>query len=50
MCLDLEWHDSTDAERGGAVIETVEVGDIEGEVFEGFDEAFFDTGGRVGGW
>lgn len=50
MCLDLEWHESTEEERGGAVVETVDVGDIEGDVFRGFEDAFFEEGGRIGGW
>jgi len=50
MCLDLEWHDSTAEERGGVEIETIEVGDIEGDAFRGFEGAFFDEGGRIGGW
>ena len=50
MCLDLEWHDSTPKERGGLEIETVEIGDIEADAFRGFEDAFFDEGGRVGGW
>lgn len=50
MCLDLDWHQSTEEERGGVEVQTIEVGDIEGDVFEGFEDAFFDEGGRIGGW
>ena len=50
MCIDVDWHDSTELERGGATIETVELGDIEGDVFDGFETAFFDEGGKIGGW
>jgi hypothetical protein len=28
----------------------IEVGEVEGKVFEGFEDAFFDLGGKVGGW
>ena len=54
MCLDLEWHDTvsqlSDAERKRVKIETIEVKDLEGNVFEGFEHAFFEEGGRIGGW
>ena len=50
MCLDLEWHGSIGEERGGVEVQTIEVGDIEGDVFKGFENAFFDEGGRIGGW
>lgn len=54
MCLDLEWHDTVDRlpqeERDRVKIETLLVGNIEGDVFAGFEDAFFDEGGRIGGW
>lgn len=54
MCLDLEWHDNADllpaAERERAQIETVDVHDLEGDPLRGFEAAFFEEGGRIGGW
>ncbi len=54
MCLDLEWHPNADdlsaEERERVKIETIKVEDIEGGVFEGFENAFFEEGGRIGGW
>ena len=54
MCLDLEWHDNADllpaAERERAQIETVDVHDLEGDPLKGFEAAFFEEGGRIGGW
>jgi len=54
MCLDVEVNALADrlseAEKEEFKIETLEVGDVEGRVFEGFEESFFDLGGKVGGW
>ncbi|EIW68172.1 hypothetical protein TREMEDRAFT_44612 [Tremella mesenterica DSM 1558] len=55
MCLDLDWHPLayerlTDAEREIQKVEGIPVGQIEGGVFEGFEDAWFDEGGRIGGW
>jgi alpha 1,2-mannosyltransferase len=55
MCLDLEWHasayeDMSEEERKENYVEEVPIGDVEGDVFKGFEEAWFDEGGRIGGW
>lgn len=55
MCLDIEWlpiaeQKLTETEREGVDIELIPVSDIEGGVFDGFEDAFFDLGGKVGGW
>ncbi|WVQ77944.1 hypothetical protein IAT38_000024 [Cryptococcus sp. DSM 104549] len=51
MCLDLDWHEDTPQEvREDEWIETVGVEEEEGGVFEGFETAWFDEGGRIGGW
>ncbi|KAG8862786.1 hypothetical protein FRB96_000796 [Tulasnella sp. 330] len=55
MCLDFELHPAaatefTDEEKRTQFVETIEVGDLEGQPFEGFEEAFWEEGGRVGGW
>jgi alpha 1,2-mannosyltransferase len=55
MCLDIEWQPLADsrlsaAEKEEFAIELIEVGDVEGGMFEGFEESFFDLGGKVGGW
>lgn len=55
MCLDLEMHgnaaeDLSETELLANTVDTVEVGDVEGGVFDGFAEAFFQEGGRIGGW
>ncbi|ODN99302.1 hypothetical protein I350_07468 [Cryptococcus amylolentus CBS 6273] len=51
MCLDLEWHADTPQEVKEEVgVETVGVGEEEGGVFGGFEEAWWEEGGRVGGW
>jgi hypothetical protein len=55
MCLDLEWHetakeDLTEEDLRENYVEEVEVGDLEGDVFRGFEDAWFDEGGRIGGW
>jgi alpha 1,2-mannosyltransferase len=55
MCLDLEWRDTASSdlppeELEGNYVEEIPVGEVEGGVFEGFEDAFFDEGGRIGGW
>lgn len=55
MCLDAEWlpiadERLTDAEKRQFEIELVPVSEIEGGMFDGFEDAFFDEGGKVGGW
>ena len=55
MCLDLDWHgtaheDLSEAELEVNRIETVPVREVEGDVFAGYADAFFDDGGRIGGW
>jgi alpha 1,2-mannosyltransferase len=54
MCLDVGLHDTVDRisqeERDRLTVETIPVGDIEGDVFRGFEDAFVDEGGRIGGW
>lgn len=55
MCLDFELHaaaatEFTDEEKQLQFVETIDVGDIEGRPFDGFEEAFWEEGGRVGGW
>ena len=54
MCLDVEFNALADrlseAEKEEFKIELLEVGDVEGRVFEGFEDSFFDLGGKVGGW
>jgi len=54
MCLDVEFNALADrlseAEKEEFKMEVLEVGDVEGKVFEGFEDSFFDLGGKVGGW
>lgn len=55
MCLDVEWHSLaesrlSEAEKEEFSIAVIEVGDVECKVFEGFEDSFFDLGGKVGGW
>jgi alpha 1,2-mannosyltransferase len=54
MCLDIEFNSLADrlseAEKEEFKIEVIEVGDVEGRVFEGFEDSFFDLGGKAGGW
>ncbi|KAK4684123.1 alpha 1,2-mannosyltransferase, partial [Tremellales sp. Uapishka_1] len=54
MCTDLDWHDDargmTDEEKSVQYIETIELGELEGDPFAGFEDAWWDEGGRVGGW
>jgi alpha 1,2-mannosyltransferase len=54
MCLDIEFNSLSDrlseAEKEEFKIEVIEVGDVEGRVFEGFEDSFFDLGGKAGGW
>lgn len=55
MCLDVEWFPLaeerlTEAERKEFEIEMLPIGEVEGGVFDGFEDAFFDRGGKVGGW
>ncbi|WVQ98408.1 hypothetical protein IAU59_005531 [Kwoniella sp. CBS 9459] len=51
MCLDLDWHDNVpESIRSEEWVETIQVGQEEGGVFEGFEDSWFDEGGRIGGW
>ena len=55
MCLDIEFQGLaetrlSEAEKEEFAIQVIEVGDVEGKVFEGFEDSFFDLGGKVGGW
>jgi len=54
MCIDFDWQGTveklSDQERARVTIDTIEIGDIEGNVFDGFEKVFFEEGGRVGGW
>jgi alpha 1,2-mannosyltransferase len=55
MCLNLAWHgtaeaDLTEEERRLNYPETLRIDELEGNVMAGFEDAFFDQGGRVGGW
>jgi len=55
MCLDIEFqalaeNRLSEAEKEEFAIQVIEVGDVEGKVFEGFEDSFFDLGGKVGGW
>ncbi|KAL1406138.1 hypothetical protein Q8F55_007821 [Vanrija albida] len=55
MCLDLQMHGTaaqalSEDQRNSQVPLTLEVGELEGEPFKGFEDAFFDAGGFVGGW
>ncbi|KAK8870047.1 hypothetical protein IAR55_000617 [Kwoniella newhampshirensis] len=51
MCLDLDWHDNAPLEvKDELWVETVNVDEVEGAVFDGFEDAWFDEGGRIGGW
>ena len=55
MCLDIEWQPLAEsrlsqAEKEEFAIETKEVGNVEGGMFDGFEDSFFDLGGKVGGW
>ena len=55
MCLDIDWHPLADSrlsvlEKQEYEIQVGEVGELEGGVFEGFEDSFFDLGGKMGGW
>lgn len=52
MCLDLGVEDSAEAAQGLGEnkVETVEVAQLEGNPFDGFEDLFFAAGGKVGGW
>jgi len=55
MCLDIEWQPLaesrlSEADKEEFAIETIEVGNVESGVFDGFEDSFFDLGGKVGGW
>ncbi|AAW41452.1 hypothetical protein CNBB5500 [Cryptococcus deneoformans B-3501A] len=51
MCLDLDWHEDTPQEvKEDVRVETYAVGQEEGGVFDGFEDAWWEEGGRVGGW
>ena len=55
MCLDVAWQPLaedrlSEAEKNDFAIELIAVRDVEGGVFDGFEEAFFEQGGKVGGW
>lgn len=51
MCLDLDWHEDTPQEvKEDVSVETYAVEQEEGGVFDGFEDAWWEEGGRVGGW
>ncbi|OCF31451.1 hypothetical protein I316_06853 [Kwoniella heveanensis BCC8398] len=51
MCLDLDWHDNVPENiRSEEWVETIQVGQEDGGVFEGFEDSWFEEGGRIGGW
>ncbi|ORY32097.1 mannosyltransferase putative-domain-containing protein [Naematelia encephala] len=55
MCLDLDWHgtaeeDLTEQERRENYPELLAVDELEGKPLAGFEAAFFEEGGRIGGW
>jgi len=55
MCLDIEFQGLaetrlSEAEKEEFAIQVIEAGDVEGKFFEGFEDSFFDLGGKVGGW
>ncbi|KAG9033730.1 hypothetical protein FRB95_014417 [Tulasnella sp. JGI-2019a] len=55
MCLDLELQDTaatglSDEEKREQYVETIDLDDLEGRPFDGFEDSFWDQGGRVGGW
>ncbi|WOO83646.1 Alpha-1,2-mannosyltransferase MNN2 [Vanrija pseudolonga] len=55
MCLDLDMHDTakqalSEDQLNSQVPLTLEVGELDGQPFKGFEDAFFDAGGFVGGW
>ncbi|WWC85151.1 uncharacterized protein L201_000008 [Kwoniella dendrophila CBS 6074] len=51
MCLDLDWHNHTPDEiKTNEWPETIGVYEEEGGVFDGFEDSWFDEGGRIGGW
>lgn len=51
MCLDLNWHEDTPQEvKEDMSVETYAVEQEEGGVFDGFEDAWWEEGGRVGGW
>ena len=55
MCLDIDWHPLaeerlSEAEKKEFEIQIVALEEIDGKVFEGFEDSFFDLGGKAGGW
>ncbi|WWD15658.1 hypothetical protein CI109_100080 [Kwoniella shandongensis] len=51
MCLDLDWHDHVPENvREEVGLQTLDVSEEEGGVFDGFEETWFEEGGRIGGW
>lgn len=55
MCLDIDWHPLaeerlSEAEKREFEIRTEGLEGVEGGVFEGFEDSFFDLGGKAGGW
>lgn len=55
MCLDLDMHDTakqalSEDQLNSQVPLTLEVGELDGQPFKGFEDAFFDAGGFIGGW
>lgn len=55
MCLDIDWHPLAEERLSGAEkeefeIQTIPLEEVEGGVFEGFEDSFFDLGGKAGGW
>lgn len=54
MCTDMGWYPSanealSDEERESGIRE-IPIDEIEGRPLAGFEEAWFEEGGRVGGW
>lgn len=57
MCLDLEWHEAANENPGlreGAEVEIVDLRGVGEETvaegLEGFEDSFWELGGRIGGW
>ncbi|KAL7419528.1 hypothetical protein Q5752_005439 [Cryptotrichosporon argae] len=55
MCTDLEWNVGWEQNlpadvRDGQGVELVPLDELEGRPFDGFEDAFWELGGRVGGW
>ncbi len=53
MCTDLLWHGNAEEKMGAALAATQKPTVVEISAlpdFEGFEQAWWDAGGRVGGW